>query len=81
MERYYVDITGITSGQLELAGFIVLFEDNEFMWLNQKGDHFLIDKAKPYLYVDDRCDAEFLRDLRHQPTSIPLGPEEEKDKN
>jgi len=75
MERYYVNIIGITKPQLELAGFVVVLEDDEFMLLEQKGDVHLVEKAKPYLFIDDRCDADFLKELRNQPTAIPLGSE------
>jgi len=73
MERHYVNITGITQSQLEMAGFIVIFQDDDFQVLIHKGDLHVVYKVKPYLFVDDRCDAEFLRDLRGRDT-IPLEP-------
>jgi hypothetical protein len=81
MERYYVNIAGISRPKLELAGFVCLFQDDDFMLLRQKGDLHIVDKTKPYLFVDDRCDADFLKDLRTLETAIELGPEKEQDRN
>jgi len=81
MERYYVDIRGISTQQLEFAGFICLFQDDDFMMLTQKGDMHLVDKAKPYLFVDDRCDADFFKNLKNREATIPLGPENEQEIN
>jgi hypothetical protein len=64
MDRYYVDIKGLSKDQLEFAGFFTVFEDDGFQLLSNKGDMYLIDKEKPYLYVDDKGDADFLRELR-----------------
>jgi len=77
MERYYVDISGISRQQLEFAGFILIFQDDGFMLFSQKGDMHLVDKAKPYLFVDDRCEADVLKDLKNREATIPLGPENE----
>ncbi len=71
MERYYVDIAGVPRSTLEFAGFIVVFEDEDFMLLYHKGDMHLIDKEKPYLYVDDRNDADLLHGFKMR-DKIPL---------
>jgi hypothetical protein len=76
MDRYYVDIKGISPQQLEFAGFIVVFQDGDFQMLSHKGDIHLVDKEKPYLFVDDKCDADLLRDLCDR-ERIPLSPDGE----
>jgi hypothetical protein len=61
MRRYYVDITGISRNFLEFAGYVVIAEDQELMFLAHKNDLHLVDKkGRQYLYVDDQNDADLL---------------------
>lgn len=60
MRRVYVDISGVPSQTLEFFGYVTLAEDDDFLLLSHKGDVHLIDKAKPYLFVDDINDAMLL---------------------
>jgi len=60
MERFYVDITGVSQDRLDFLGYFVIYEDDEFKILSNKGDLYIIDKARPRLFVDDVNDANLL---------------------
>jgi hypothetical protein len=60
MGRFYVNIEGVSQAALDFLGYIVIFENNEFKILSHKGDVHVVDKSKPYLYVDDKNDQELL---------------------
>lgn len=72
--RFYVDITGIRQEFLDFLGYPCIFEDDEFKILVNKGSTYIIDKAKPRLFVDDVNDATLLNGplaFRHK---IPFPP-------
>jgi hypothetical protein len=74
--RYYVNIAGVPQGFLDFLGYFVLAEDEEFKILVHKGDLHLVDKNKPYLYVDDQNDAGLLKGPFMEREKITLPPKE-----
>jgi hypothetical protein len=61
MKRFYVNIVGVPQSFLDFLGYLVLFEDDDFKLLFHKDDLHFIDKNTPYLYVDDKNDADLLK--------------------
>lgn len=52
--EWYVNIDGISREVLEGIGYYVVYEDEEFILINHKGDEQIIDKSGPKeLKVDD----------------------------
>jgi hypothetical protein len=74
MKRFYVNIAGVPQAFLDFMGYFVLFEDDEFKILLHKGDLHLVDKNNPYLYVDDKNDADLLHGPFMEREKIPLPP-------
>ncbi len=74
MARYYTNITGVSQALLDFIGYYIVDEDEEFKILWHKGDIHFIDKNKPYLYLDDRTDAEVLKGLLAGRERIPMPP-------
>lgn len=59
--RYYVSIAGVTDEFLEFLGYICVEETDEFKVYLRHGDLMPVQKANPFLYVDDLNDARILR--------------------
>jgi hypothetical protein len=74
MGRYYVNIAGVPQGVLDFLGYFVIYEDEYFKILLHKSDVYLVDKNKPYLYVDDQNDAGLLKGPFMEREKIPLPP-------
>lgn len=74
MNRFYVNIAGVSQAFLDFLGYFVLFEDEDFKLLLHKGDLHLIDKYNPHLYVDDKNDADLLNGPFLPREKIPLPP-------
>lgn len=55
--RVYVSLDGVTEGQLEFLGYILLAEDEEFKVYYHQGEEVIVDKNDPFIYVDDLNDA------------------------
>jgi hypothetical protein len=75
MAKFYVDITGVSQDYLDFLGYFVVYEDEEFKWLDHKGDVQIIDKARPRLFVDDMNDAMLLSGPFASRDRIPFPPE------
>jgi hypothetical protein len=79
MGRFYVDITGIPQNYLDFLGYTLFAEDESFKILRNKSDMHLVDKEKPYLFVDDMNDAEIMRSFGGRakiPVPLPKGTKE-----
>jgi hypothetical protein len=73
MTRHYVNVTGIPLEFLELMGYDLVHEDDEFILLNHKGDEHVLSKhGCQYLYVDDQNDAAIFRSR----SRIPAPPDD-----
>jgi len=46
---------------LEFFGFVLVDEDDEFCIYLCKGEKHIVEKANPFLYVEDINDANYLR--------------------
>ncbi len=77
MSRYYVNVTGIPLKDLEFMGYNLIKENEDYIFLANKGDHYVLSQhGCRYLYVNDPNDAAILRDLKR----IPAPPADEKKK-
>lgn len=76
MRRYYVDITGISQEFLDFLGYVVVYEEEEFKVLSNKGTIHVVDKARPRLYVDDENDAGLLAGPFAYRAKMPFPPKE-----
>jgi hypothetical protein len=75
MGRYYVEVTGVPQEILDLCGYCVLYEEDEFKILDHKGETHLVDKlGKAYVYMDKRDDADAIRAFKgRSKIAIPNG--------
>jgi hypothetical protein len=76
MQRYYVNISGITQEFLDFLGYIVICENEEFKILSNKGTLHIVDKSRPRLYVDDKNDAGLLGGPFAHREKMPFPPQE-----
>jgi hypothetical protein len=62
MTRYYVDVTNIPDDLLEIMGYCLFEETEEFQLRVFKGDAYILRKeGKKFLYVEDANDAAIFR--------------------
>lgn len=65
---HYVDVRDVPLELLELLGYYLVAEDDEFVLLTHKGEEYILSKDGPrLLYVEDHNDATILRSERVYP--------------
>lgn len=57
MARYYVSVAHISDEFLGLLGYVLIHESAEFKIYSHFGDEVIVDKADPFILVDDVNDA------------------------
>lgn len=57
---FYVNLDGVSDGQLALAGYILVDEDDGYWIYRHYGEDVIVDKADPFIVVDDINDATIL---------------------
>lgn len=62
MRRVFVQIPNVPDEFLEFLGYLKVEETDEFKVYVRHGDAIVVQKANPYLYVDDLNDARILKD-------------------
>ncbi len=62
MRRVFVQIPNVPDEFLEFLGYLKVEETEEFKVYVRHGDPIVVQKANPYLYVDDLNDARILKD-------------------
>jgi hypothetical protein len=67
----YVRLDGVTEEQLEFLGYILINEDEDTKIYYHLGDHIIVDKSDPFMFVHDQNDASI---LGNEAISIPKGP-------
>jgi hypothetical protein len=69
MARHCVDITDISDSDLEMLGYYLVEEDEEFALYDNKGEHFIVHRkgTRRFIYVEDVNDAIILRGRSTRP--------------
>lgn len=57
---YYVSIKNVSDEQLKFLGYILVSEDADTRLYRHFGEDILVDRADPFIYVDDLNDAILL---------------------
>ena len=69
--RFYVRIDGVSDDDLAFLGFTLLADSPDFkLYRNYYGEEFVVEKASPFLYVDDVNDFEILRSKSANPEIV-----------
>jgi hypothetical protein len=73
MARHYVDITGVSDAELEMLGYYLVEEEDEFALYDNKGEHFIVHRQgnRRFIYVEDINDAMILRGRATRPVPAP----------
>lgn len=71
--KFYVDVYDVPLETLELVGFQVIAEDDEFILVALKGEEQILSKKRPrFLYVEDYNDYIILTGAR----AVPVPPDD-----
>jgi hypothetical protein len=57
---FYVNLDGVADGQLLLAGYVLVDENEQFRVYRHFGEDIIVDKSDPFIVVDDINDAAIL---------------------
>jgi hypothetical protein len=57
---FYVNLDGVQDGQLLLAGYVLVDENEQFRVYRHFGEDIIVDKSDPFIVVDDINDAAIL---------------------
>lgn len=55
--RVYVSLDGVSEEQLQFLGYILISENDEFRVYYHLGEEVIVEKADPFIYVEDLNDA------------------------
>jgi hypothetical protein len=56
----YVRLENVPDDKLDFLGYILMHENDETKVYYHLGDHIIVDKADPFMFVHDRNDAAIL---------------------
>lgn len=71
--RHHVSIAHVSEETLDFLGYFLIAEDDDHKLYHCKGEHIIVAKDDPYLYVEDWNDAEL---LKGDVMSVPDTPED-----
>lgn len=57
---FYVNLDGVQDGQLLLAGYVLIDENDQFRVYRHFGEDIIVDRSDPFIVVDDINDAAIL---------------------
>jgi hypothetical protein len=56
---FYVSLDGVSEETLEMLGYYKLDESDQFAVYYHKGEEIIVEKADPFIYIDDINDAPY----------------------
>lgn len=70
---HFVEVSGVPTDVLELLGWVLIEETEEFRVFIKKGELFIVDKTPPsFIFVDDYNDVPILRSHSRVPAPPKL---------